>query len=87
MLLIVRPEVAKSDAVRSVTGSLKVTVRDWDGVLVSDGSEEIVAVGDTLSSVVVTVFDARLPFVAASNAEFAGSVMELAPSPSVTCRV
>ena len=84
---MVRPDVAKSDAVRSVTGSLKVTVMDCNGVLVSDGSEESVAVGCVVSSVVLTVFDARLPFVAASNAEFAGSVIELFPSPSVTCRV
>ena len=81
------PEVAKSDAVRSVIGSLKVTVMDWDGVLISDGNEEIVAVGCVVSSVAVDVFDTILLFPMPSITVFAGKVIELAPSPSVTCMV
>ena len=56
-------------------------------IALSDGVRITGADGATESSVVLTVFDARLPFVAASNAEFAGSVIELGPSPSVTCTV
>ena len=40
--------------------------------------------GGIVSSLPVTVFEARLPLVAASTTAPAGSVMELKPSPSVT---
>ena len=56
-------------------------------MLVSAGSEDIVTVGCVVSSVAVDVFDTTLLFPMPSMTVFAGKVIELAPSPSVTCRV
>ena len=68
-------------AVPETVGVLSLIVEPSAGEDITGGD------GGIVSSVPVTVFEARLPLVAASTTAPAGSVMELKPSPSVTWSV
>ena len=52
VLVMVRPEVEKSDAVSPVTGSLNVTVKIWTGMFMRGNSDDIVTVGRDVSIVI-----------------------------------